>query len=254
MAEKYYIGQGRVAIADLDANKNPQKLLFVGNVPEAQISFNTEVIEHFESQSGRRQQDRRRIRQLSGELTVTLEEVKKENLALLFWGTPISRSAGSVTDEVLPSGLIAGDTVVLKNANITASSVVITDSDTPPASVASTDYTVDAEHGTITFTNVTGYTQPFKVDYSFGSNATIVPMITDLGRERFFRFHGLNIGNDPTEKIIVELYRVIFDPVQNFALLNEEYAKFELKGSVLADPTKEADPQLGQFGRIILLS
>jgi len=253
MAETYYIGQGRVAISDLDANRNPGKLLFVGNVPDAKISFNVERIEHYEAQSGLRRQDRRYVRQISGELTVTLEEITKDNLAALFWGTPVSRGAGNVTAEVLPSGLVAGDTVMLKNSKITTSSVVVKDSATPSVTVAEDDYEVDSVYGTITFKNVTGYTQPFKVDYAYTTGATIVPMVTTPSKERFFRFHGLNMGNDPVTNVIIELYRVVFDPVQNFSLLSEEFAKFELKGSVLADTTKPSSSELGQFGRIILL-
>jgi len=253
MPETYYIGQGRVAISDLDANSNPGKLLFVGNVPDAKLSFNVERIEHFEAQSGLRRQDRRRVKQISGELNITLEEVTKDNLATLFWGSPFARGSGNIAAEVMPSGLIAGDTVMLKNSKITATSVVIKDSAGAPVTVAPADYTVDAIYGTITFNKVTGYTQPFKVNYSYEAGATVVPMVTSLGNERFFRFHGLNAGNDATTNIIVELYRVVFDPVQNFALLNEEFAKFELKGTVLADNTKPASSELGQLGRIILL-
>ncbi len=50
---------------------------------------------------------------------------------------------------------------------------------------------------------------------------------------------------------VVELYRVVFDPVSDFDLINDELAQFELTGSVLYDDTRNLDPVLGGFGRLV---
>ena len=53
--------------------------------------------------------------------------------------------------------------------------------------------------------------------------------------------------------MLVELYRVAFDPLKELNLISDEYNKFELEGSLLADNTKPLDAVLGQFGRIVQL-
>ena len=54
-------------------------------------------------------------------------------------------------------------------------------------------------------------------------------------------------------KVLVELYRVAFDPLKEISFISDEYNKFELEGSLLADTTKPYDAVLGQFGRIVQL-
>ena len=51
----------------------------------------------------------------------------------------------------------------------------------------------------------------------------------------------------------MELYRVAFDPLKEISFISDEYNKFELEGSLLADTTKPYDAVLGQFGRIVQL-
>ena len=51
--------------------------------------------------------------------------------------------------------------------------------------------------------------------------------------------------------MLVELYRVAFDPLKELALISTEYNKFDLEGSLLADSTKPYDAVLGTFGRIV---
>ena len=54
-------------------------------------------------------------------------------------------------------------------------------------------------------------------------------------------------------KLLVELYRVAFYPLKDISFISDEYNKFELEGSLLADTTKPYDAVLGQFGRIVQL-
>jgi len=265
MAETYYFGQGRVAIAELDRYRNPGKLRFLGNAPDVKLSFNIERIDHYEAQSGFRRRDRYRVKQITGELSVTLEEVPKDNLALLFGGPVLTREAAYVTGEVLPYGLGAGDTVALRYPKLNLFTVVVKDN--RGNTIPTINYDVDHFFGTITFKNVVGYEQPFKVDYRYDviggplvPDQALIPMMSSLNKEYLFRFHGVNLGDlqvsvngrPTTEKcILVELYRVALDPVQSFSFINDEFAKFELKGAILGDETKAVDPSLGQYGRII---
>jgi len=53
--------------------------------------------------------------------------------------------------------------------------------------------------------------------------------------------------------VLVELYRVAFDPLKEISFISNEYNKFEIEGSLLADSSKPFDATLGQFGRIVLM-
>ena len=114
-----------------------------------------------------------------------------------------------------------------------------------------TNYTVDADFGAITFLDVTSFTAPFKAAYAYGA-ATDVGIFTQALPERFLRLEGVNTAAS-NSRVLVELYRVAFDPLKEISFISDDYNKFELEGSLLADGTKAYDATLGQFGRIVLL-
>jgi len=68
--------------------------------------------------------------------------------------------------------------------------------------------------------------------------------------ERYLRLEGLNTA-DGNARVLVELYRVAFDPLKEISFISNEYNKFEMEGSLLADSSKSFDATLGQFGRIV---
>ena len=245
----YYSGQGRVYAAQRSPAGEPLTLRWLGNVPELTVNLSTETLDHRESYSGQRLTDFRLVTSKQGELAATLEEFRPENLELALYGVTSATAAGTVVDEALPTGVAAGDIRLLTRQFV--SSVVVTDSAASPATlVAGTHYRVHAAMGAIEFLSVTGFTQPFVCDYAYGS-ARSTAMFRAPQPEVWLRFDGLNTadGNTP---IIIDLYRVALDPVQDFGLVSNELQSFQLRGGVLADQTKPADGALGQFGRIIL--
>mgnify|MGYP001229641497 CR=1 FL=1 len=246
----YFSGQGRVYLAARDPlSGNPLSLRWVGNVPDLKISLKTETVEHKESYSGQRLTDLQLIKGKDGEFSCTLEDISLENLELSLYGTTNSITAGTVTDEALPSGVAAGEVRLLAHQFI--SSVNVTDSAATPATlVAGTHYKVHAAQGAIEFLNVTGFTQPFLVDYSHGS-AKATAMFRSPQPEVWLRFDGVNTaaGNAP---VIVDLYRVAINPTKDLSLIGTDIQRFELDGRVLADTLRPADGALGQFGRIVM--
>jgi hypothetical protein len=245
----YFSGQGRVYLAERDSSGDPQSLRWVGNVPDLKVSLNTETIEHKESYSGQRLTDLQLIKSKDGEFSCTLEDLSIENLELSLYGVTSAQVGGSVTDEALPVGVVVGQTWMLAHPFV--SSVVVQDSAGTPATLtAGTHYTVHANQGAIEFLNVTGFTQPFKVDYSYGA-AKATAMFRSAQPELWLRFEGINTA-DANKPVIVDLYRVAIQPSKELALISDEIQRFELTGRVLADQTKDAAGALGQFGRIIM--
>lgn len=244
----YFSGQGRVYIGTRDSNGNPQAMRWLGNVPELKVSLNVETIEHKESYSGQRLTDLSLIKGKDGEFSCAIENFSIENLELTLYGQTSSVTSGTVTNEALPTGAVAGGIYLLANQFV--SSVVVKDSAASPATLtAGTHYKVHAEQGAIELLNITGFTQPFKVDYSYGA-AKRLAMFKSAQPEVWLRFDGLNTA-DSNSRVIVDLYRVVLNPTKDLSLIGDDIQKFELSGRVLADTTKSDTGPLGLFGRVI---
>lgn len=242
--------QGKMYAAPV-TNGAPGAFRYLGNVPEGAMQLQTDVFSHSESTTGQRLEDLRIPRSKSARMNITLEDFSKENLALALYGASSSIAAGSVSNEALPSGLLAGDFVRTAKPNISA--LVVTDSAGTPATLtAGTHYEItSASHGTIKILNVASFTQPFKLAYS-NAIATNVNMLTQNAQELWLRFDAIETVPGQSNKLI-ELYRVVFDPTSDLQLLHQEIGRCPLAGSALYDSTKAADAVLGQFGRVVLL-
>ena len=67
--------------------------------------------------------------------------------------------------------------------------------------------------------------------------------------EYFLRFEGLNTA-DANEPVIIDLFRVQFDPSKDFSMIMDDFAKFTLDGSCLMDSARSSSAALGQFGAV----
>ena len=243
--------QGRVYLGKRDTAGNPIEVRSPGNVAELKLSLKTDVLEHYESQTGQRTLDHRMVKQKSATVNLTIEEFTKENLALALYGNYVVSTPGTVTDEPIGAATpTVGERYFLAHPKVSA--LVLTDSAvTPSTLVAGTDYTADVEFGAIQFLDVSGLTAPIKASYGHGGS-TDIGIFTQALPERFLRLEGLNTAQG-NAKVLVELYRVAFDPLKEISFISNEYNKFEMEGSLLADASKPFDATLGQFGRILLL-
>lgn len=252
MSNRYFSGQGRVMLAQRDASGNALQFSDLGNVKELSISIKTDVLEHKESTTGQRGTDLRLQTGKAASVKLVPDNFDMATLALVLYGAKAAINSGSVTNEICPATLAVGDYWCLLNGKV--SSVVITDSAGSPGTLtANTHYSVDdARFGTLKILNLGSFTQPFKAAYSKGA-AVNVNMLTQAAPERWLRFEGINTA-DNNNPVLVDLYRMSFDPIADLGLLNSALAEFSLSGSVLADSTKAGDTTLGQYGRIRDLS
>lgn len=248
--------QGRVFLGKRDAAGMPYEVRSPGNVAELKLSLKTDVLEHYESQSGQRTLDHRMVKQKSATLNLTIEEFTKDNLALALYGNHVTGDGGLVNDEPVGGEQpLVGDRYFLAHAKV--SKLVIKDSNAKPATLSpGIDYTGDLDFGSIQFlrlddgaTPPVPYVKPFKATYAYGVT-TEIGIFTQPLPERYLRLEGLNTAQG-NAKVLVELYRVAFDPLKELSLISDDYNKFEMEGSLLADATKPVDAVLGQFGRIV---
>ena len=241
--------QGKVLLGARLTGGLPGALRWVGDAPKCEVSLSTDSETRKESYSGNRLTSAYLQKGTDVKIAMTLNWLSAENMVLGLYGTQIAVNSGSVTAEVLPSGLAVGDIVALEHGGV--SSVVVKDSTGSPATLAAgTDYVVDsANGGTIKFLNVSTFTQPFKVDYSYTASADVT-MFTDAPPERYLMLDGVNtLDNSPVR---LRLYRVRFDPLSTLPLINDSFGTIELSGSVMYDSEAAADSDLGGFGKIEL--
>jgi hypothetical protein len=244
----YFSGQGRVYIGNRDGNGNPQSMRWLGDVSELKVSLNIETIDHKESYSGQRLSDMQIVKSKNAEFSCILDNFSTDTLELALYGQTSSVGSGTVTNETLPSGLVAGSIVLLANQFV--SNVTLIDANGNGAITQGTHYKVHAEQGAIEFLNVGSFVQPFKANYSYGATKRVA-MFKSARPDVWLRFDGLNTA-DGNNRVIVDLYRVVFNPTKEFSLIGDDIQKFELDGLVLADSTKIDNSTLGLFGRVIL--
>ena len=247
----YFSGQGKAFIATA-TDGVPGAFRYVGNVPILNVALETDVLDHRESTSGNRLTDLRIIRGRSSKFSFTLEEFEKKNLALALYGADSSITGSTTSAEAAPVTLAVGDYWRLLHPDV--SSLVITDSAGSPATlVLNTDYSIEsAKHGMVKILSLGAYTQPFKAAYTYATR-TSIKMLTEGFVDRWVRFNGLNTV-DSNRAVVVDLYKVNFDPVAQMDLINDDIFKMELSGGALYDSTKEGDATLGQFGRVQLIT
>ena len=240
--------QGRVFLGKRDAAGLPIEVRSPGNVAELKLALKTDVLEHYESQTGQRTLDHRMVKQKSATV----------NLALALYGNHVTAVPGTVTDEPIGGATpMVGDRYFFAHPKV--STLMLKDSSATPATlVVGVDYTVDPDFGALQFLRLNDggapavpYVAPFKASYAFGV-ATEIGIFTQPLPERYLRLEGMNTAQG-NAKVLVELYRVAFDPLKEISFISDEYNKFEMEGSLLADATKPFDAVLGQFGRIVQL-
>lgn len=244
----YFSFRGKVYMGTRDSNGNPEGLTHIGNVPELSLSFAVETLEHKESMSGQDLTDVSITTSKSGEVSLTAEELIKETFAIALNGTLSDVPSSSVASgEALATAPTTGKIYLLAHPDV--SSVVLKDHEA--ATISDTKYTVNAKHGSIEFTDVTGLTGAVTAGYSYAAYKKVL-MFTADEQDYWLRLEGLNKVNN--ERTVLDLYKVRVNPTDGMAFINDELGSAPIKGKVLADTTKTADGALGQFGRMFIIT
>lgn len=245
--------QGKIYSATRDTvTGKPKNHVWLGNAPVATLELTTEKSDKFESFSGNRLLYGSLQKSKAAAFSCTLDEFTAESLALGLYGTAVAVATGSATAEAFPSGLVIGNKVQL--AKKFASAIVLTDSTGSPQTLTlGAHYSVEsAAAGIIKILSLSTPTlvQPIKAAYTY-ADASNLAMFTNVAPpERYIVFDGINTVSG--DKIVVELFRMQFDPVTGFALINDDWGGIELKAAALYDTINAADSNLGGFGRIVL--
>src|ERR1044072_8015948 len=101
---EYLYGKGKIAVCERGANGAVGAVFYLGNCPELKISSSADKLTHFESETGRNTQDREIIKTLSAEGTITLENIARKNLALMWWSTVVENERAADVEFDFESG------------------------------------------------------------------------------------------------------------------------------------------------------
>lgn len=233
----YYSGQGSLLVAERNVDGSPKGFRRIGNVPELTLNIEIDKFEHKESESGVRAIDLSIIKEKRGKFSFTLENISIENMALAFWGESATVTGSTVAAPGESFTVDKGLRYALAHPNI--SSVVVKDDNAGvPGTTTYTvgdDYTVDAEHGTITIvaTGAIADSDVIWVTYTYGGYTRMDAFTQAAAPERFMRFEGLNTVDG--SHVVIDLPRAQFDPGTGYQLINEELSSITLGGTLLLD-------------------
>lgn len=224
-------------------------MFWAGNVPEATLDLSVENATKNESFTGGRMPYGKRKTGQTGRFTGVFDEWNLRNLALGLHAKELAVETGSVTGEVFPTGLVAGDQVRLAHSYV--SSLVVTDSTGSPITVDSGDYRLVGHNASVVeMLDVTGsgpYVQPFKAAYTYAAYNDL-EVFGENPQEVWVMFDGIN--TETGDGVQVDLYRVGFDPFTNFGLIHAEYGNLPFAADVLYDPLNAQNDGKGGYYKI----
>jgi hypothetical protein len=245
-------GRGRIYIAERNNSGIPGAFKFVGCADAFNVALSVETIQHYSKCTSADALDYQGTKTQSAEVNMTLSEWVKANILLALRAVEVpDATSGSVSGEACGTGFLAGDVYLLgattgqPRTNVSAVSV----DDGGGPLVLDTDYTLNADTGAVTF--ITATTGAVTADYTY-DDLPYASMFRAGQKDYWLRFDGVNKA-DGDAPVLVDLYKVQFNPAQNLDLLSDELALMELSGAVLVDANKSESSDLGQFGRMTLL-
>jgi len=234
----YFRGQGPLYIGSRDSAGEPSGLIFVGDVSEASLTPNIERSEKLENVTGGSAVAISTLKRVQYNISLKLDSVKPEHLALAISGTSTAKAAASVADEAHTAYL--DKHTRLQHTNV--SSVVVTGSGGSPTYVKDTDYVEHLDEGIIEFISGGTITDSTAVEISY-DYAAQHHVKSDPGQtERYLVFSGINTANND-KRMRCEVYRCKLDPGV-LSLITADVDGITLNGVIELDSLRAAGDQL----------
>jgi hypothetical protein len=257
----YNLGRGKVYFAELDSNNQPQGFRDLGNATEFNLNVESEKLEHFSSQAGLKTVDKEVVISQKVGLTLTLDEINFQNLALFLSGTSASRfnvggtaitGNGNLTVVNqgewydLYSGATGQPASNAQDARIYDIGVVtIEPNGGGSAYVEGTDYTVDRDLGRIFVIEggdmVAG---DYDVDVATYSSSTAsvheVKALTQSAIDGALKFVAINPADD--SKIVeYNFHQVRLAAEGDLSLIGDDWTVMQLTGTAESNSTADTD-------------
>lgn len=250
--EDYNLGRGIVYFASL-VNSLPAAYRDLGNAPEFNISIEVETVEHNSSRQGLRVVDKEVVISQKVTLSVTIDELNFENLALFFSGTTGTHTNVSIAgfaEHQMITSLELGRWYDIVDANgnraydVTLANLTVEDGAT--SLVSGTDFTLDSEMGRLFFLSTASNTsagQNIDVTLSANGSANTVDEVKALTKSAVtgaLKFISINpAANDA--KTEYQFHQVSLKATGDFALIGDEFTTMQLEGVAERNETADAD-------------
>ena len=224
--EYSYIGKGSVSVRE---KGTATPLRPIGNVDSLSLKATEEKkeLKDFQNAGGGNANSLRRIQAV--ELSMSIRDFVGENIAMAVFGSSAAVAGSNVLNEAVVAYL--GGLTPL--AHIAPTAVTVTNVAGTTTYVAGTDYEVTT--GGIWIP--TGSTIPdaatIHVDYTWAAQTEIQALV-NAGKDWEFYFSGLNEAQSG-KAVVVKVHRARFGPIQDFALIGDDYAAMALDGDCLKD-------------------
>lgn len=225
-----FLGSGRIYV-DRKVGSVFQGLHFIGNATKFEIKENSEKKERISKDRSNYGSALNTVFiKKPAEVNITLDDLDKDNLALVFLG---NTSAESVTGATITDEAAVGyKNMIFKTAHRKISAVTLTDSAGTTTYVLNTDYEItDADLGLIKVLAAGAITdgEALKVDYTYGSmtsnkvqggtNSNIIVKVL---------FDGVNQADQ--SKAVVNVFEGVLSPTSGVDFLADDFTKLELAG------------------------
>lgn len=254
------LGRGALFFAALDpTTKKPLGFRHLGNCTAFAVNVTSELLEHFSSRTGVRSVDREIILSQKFGITLTLDEINFQNLALFTSGTatkavtnPAATDVGTATPGTteikISDAAYKGFNYDLVNSvgarlfDLNATGLTVKSHASTLASAATlvenTDYEVDRKWGTIHLLS-TGSTHTDGNDlwFSYDTDGTgteqpfdRVDFLNQTSISGFLRFKMINAANSD-KQMLIDLHSVNLKADGDLTLISDEYVSMTLVGS-----------------------
>lgn len=203
----------------------------IGGVAELKLSINEDIKKQgdFAHTGGGTRAQVNRIKDVG--LEAKLQDLNLVNLARAVFGTSSQVLSGTVVAEAV----VAHKGGLIRLANPTPTAVVVKKAAVVIA--ATGNYEVRPE-GIFVLENALGIidADALTVDYAFGGY-DVVQALTIAAPTLEMVFGGLNEADDG-KAVVVEIFKVKMGAASGLNLITTDFAELDVKGEVLADPTK----------------
>lgn len=246
-----YSGQGKVSLGFRLASGLPDVMRWLGNASVFQLGQSADRVERKESFSGNRNPYRAMTATRGGTIKITFDEWNNDNMRWIAQGDVQQVAAGNFEDWVAPtSATKAGDQIMLPWRDITIAENGIKDSASSPVTIAQTKWKItEGKTGVELLETLAVITAPLKLTGSYAAHQ-VMGAFNMANSEVFVRFEGTN--TDTGEWEIVDVFRVRLDPAKQVDLINNDnFADFELDGTMLLDSTRVASGPGGQMWQVM---
>jgi len=246
-----WIGKGALYFAPLDPTSyKPTHFRHLGNCPGFNLNLETEVLEHFSSRSGIKQQDREIILSQKIGLSLTLDYIADfDNLSLFLSGSVAKDQTNSArtvttTNRLIHADAVKGREYELRDAtelrlfDLHTSGLVVRSGGASPGTtllVENTDYTVDYTWGTIFLLSTGAHSDGENLWFSYTPNGTqeklidVVNMLTQTKISGFLRYKGVNPAN-AGKKMMIDFHSVSLKAEGEMPLIGEDFSTMTLTG------------------------